>query len=239
MKTIEDIEKQLEKKVFGALKELDLLPAGYQPEVRLHGKSKDKKRTASFEKNWHPDTDCINIRFQGTPEQPRVDTHPEERGTEIRRYPREGPEQGVPADPTSPGAATASPNDSATPGPFVTDRLCDLIRALDRAESRPGYEFVALKWFRDTALPAEGFSWASDASTKQAILRDAIDRRLILTSRMPNPRSPQFPVTAIRLNRLMPGVKATLGGADDGASGFQPVPIRGENLSVTVLRDRR
>ena len=91
------------------------------------------------------------------------------------------------------------------------DPLSDLIRALDRAESRPGYEFVALKWFRDTVLPAEGFPWASDHSARQTVLRDAIDKRLILTSKMPNPRSLQFPVTAIRLNRLVPEVTGILG----------------------------
>lgn|SRR5487761_192625 len=224
MKTIKEIEEQFTELVVGALKDLHLLTEGYQPKVRLHGKSKDKKRTASFEKSWSQETDSIYIRFQRISGPSQANSHPE---------------QEAPAEPAAQSTATASPNDSATLGPVVTDRLYDLIRALDRAESRPGYEFVALKWFRDAALPAEGFSWASDASAKQAILRDAIDKRLILTSRMPNPRSPQFPVTAIRLNRLMPGVKAILGGPDDGASGFQPVPIRGENLSVTVLRDRR
>jgi hypothetical protein len=44
----------------------------------------------------------------------------------------------------------------------VEDRLSNLVRALDRAEGRPGYEFVALKWFRDTALVHEGLSWAAD-----------------------------------------------------------------------------
>ena len=98
------------------------------------------------------------------------------------------------------------------------DPLSDLIRALDRAESRPGYEFVALKWFRDTVLPAEGFPWASYHSARQTVLRDAIDKRLILTSKMPNPRSPQFPVTAIRLNRLVPEVMGILGSPEgDGA----------------------
>ena len=117
--------------------------------------------------------------------------------------------------------------------------LSDLIRALDRAESRPGYEFIALKWFRDTALISEGFSWSVDESVRHNVLRDAIDQRLILTHKVPNPKSPQFPVTAIRLNRLMPEVKAVLGTRDREIPDFRPVPIRGEGLSATVLRDRR
>ena len=216
MRTIKDVEVQVEEKFGEALKQLDLLPEGYQCSARLHGKSRDKKRTASFEKSWSPDTDSIHIRFERTPEQASTASQPGARGT-----------------------ATAPPSHAAQSGATITDPLSDLIQALVRAESRPGYNFVALKWFRDAALPAEGFSWASADSVRQNVLREAIDKRLILTSRVPNPRSPQFPVTAIRVNRLMPEVRAILGTRDEGLPDFQPVAIRGENLSVTVLRDRR
>ncbi len=114
----------------------------------------------------------------------------------------------------------------------------DLVQALDRAESRPGYQFIALKWFRDVALPGEGFDWAQSDSVRQNILREAIERRLILTSKVPNPKSPQFPVTAIRLNRLLPEIQAILGErASD--SDFSHADIRGEQLSATILRERR
>jgi hypothetical protein len=119
------------------------------------------------------------------------------------------------------------------------DRLADLLRALDRAESRPGYEFVSLKWFRDTAMSLEGPGWAADPLARHEALREAIDRRWILTSKVANPRPPNFPVTAIRLNHQMPDVIAVLGNRGGGALSFRPVPIRGEALSATVLRDRR
>lgn len=119
------------------------------------------------------------------------------------------------------------------------NRWSDLIRALDRAERRPGYEFVSLKWFRDTALLHEHFGWASDELARHDALQEAIDRRLILTSKVANPRSPRFPVTAIRLNRHMPEVNAALGSHADSIAAFRPVPIRGEALSATVLRERR
>jgi len=48
-----------------------------------------------------------------------------------------------------------------------------------------------------------------------------------------------FPVTAIRLNRSLPEVQTLLGAAADSPLGFQPVAIRGEALSATVLRERR
>ena len=121
----------------------------------------------------------------------------------------------------------------------ASDPLPELIRALDRAESRPGYDFIALKWFRDTALAGEGFAWVAVQSTRHEVLREAIDRRLILTHKVANPKSPQFPVTAIRLNRQMPEVEAVLGSKQAVTPGFRPVSLRGDPLSTTVLRDRR
>jgi hypothetical protein len=103
-------------------------------------------------------------------------------------------------------AAAASPKEANLIA--AEDRLADLVRALDRAEGRPGYEFVSLKWFRDTALVHDGYSWASDEFARHDLLREAIDRRWILTGKVANPRPPNFPVTAIRLNRQMPEVNA-------------------------------
>jgi len=140
-------------------------------------------------------------------------------------------EEGEEIEPASAKAPTSSePKD---------ERLSDLVRALDRAERRPGYEFVSLKWFRDAALAHEGFSWAADEFARHDVLREAIDKRWILTSKIPNPRPPHFPVTSIRLNRQMPEVNAVLGSSAGSPSIFRPVPIRGEALSATVLNDRR
>ncbi len=134
-------------------------------------------------------------------------------------------------------AAAASP-EAANPT-AAEDRLADLVRALERAEGRPGYEFVSLKWFRDNALVHEGLSWALDEFARHDVLREAIDRRWLLTSKIANPRPPHFPVTAIRLNRQMPEVNAALGIRTGSPPAFHPVTIRGPSLSTTVLRDRR
>lgn len=214
MRTIKEVEAQVEEKVSDALRELDVLPEGYCCRVRIRGKAKSKRQSASFENSWSPDRDSIQITFEAKSDQPQVTSQPAVRA-----------------------ASTSLPDPKLKSG-SVNDSVSDLIRALDRAESQPGYNFVALKWFRDTALPSEGFAWASPDSVRD-VLRDSIGKRLILTSKVPNPRSPQFPVTAIRLNRLMPEVKAILGIQDDGMSDFQPAPIRGESLSATVLRERR
>lgn len=216
MGTIKEVETKAEenKKVSDALRELGFLPEGYVYRVRILGESRKKRQSASFEKSWSPDRDSIQITFEARSDQPR-----------------EASQLGVRAASSPP----AAPKPKS--GTF-NDPVSDLIKALDRAESQPGYNFVALKWFRDTALPSEGFAWANAASIRD-VLRQCIDKRLILTSKVPNPRSPEFPVTAIRLNRLMPEVRAILGTEDEGMPDFQPVPIRGENLSATVLRERR
>ena len=216
MGTIKEVETKAEenKKVSDALRELGFLPEGYAYRVRIFGESRGKRRSASFEKSWSPDTDYIQIWFEAESDQPQETSQP---------------------------AASAASSPLTDPKPKrgnLNDPVSDLIKALHRAQSQPGYSFVALKWFRDTALPSEGFAWANAASIRD-VLSDCIDKRLILTSKQPNPRSPEFPVTAIRLNPLMPEVKAILGTEDEGMPDFQPVPIRGENLSATVLRERR
>lgn len=119
------------------------------------------------------------------------------------------------------------------------DPLADVIRSLDRAESTPGYDFVALKWFRDTFLLGEKLGWATSDAARQAAIREAIEKRLVLTSKVQNPKSPQFPVTVIRLNRLLPEVRTILCTGAEPDSGFDPVEIRGERLSATILRERR
>jgi hypothetical protein len=201
-----DVEFQIVQSISELLRNLAILPEGYQCEVHFFRGERKKRRDAAFEGNWDPKKDSIRIGF--SPMREKVET------------------------------AIAASFKMANPAP-VEDRLMDLVRALDRAEGRPGYEFVSLKWFRDTALAREGFAWAADETARHDVLREAIDRRWILTSKVPNPRPPNFPVTAIRLNRQLPEVNAALGSRTTSLPAFRPVPIRGESLSATVLRDRR
>jgi hypothetical protein len=114
----------------------------------------------------------------------------------------------------------------------------ELLRALDRAESTPGWSFVSLKKFRDEILPLENIPSIPSEVERQNVLRSAIDKRLILKKPVPNPKSPQFPVTSIRLNRLMPAVQEVLGHPKHNLD-FHPIHIKGEPLSATILRERR
>lgn len=211
MVTNADVELELARGISEVLCKIGsgILPEGYQCEVHFHRGNRKKRRDAEFAINWDPDADSIRISFSPIEE-------------EIETASSQGP--------SSPETENRGSGE---------DRLADLVRALDRAEGRPGYEFVSLKWFRDNALLHEGFCWAADESARHDALREAIDRRWILTSKVANPRPPNFPVTAIRLNRQMPQVIAALGGRAGSLPAFSPVPIRGEPLSTTVLRDRR
>jgi hypothetical protein len=87
----------------------------------------------------------------------------------------------------------------------------DFVRALHQAESEPQLSFVSLKWFRDTYLVKCGFSWAQDPDVPRRLIQDATEREVVLTSKVPNPKTPAFPVTSIHLNRSHPDVQRILG----------------------------
>ncbi|MBL8857155.1 MAG: hypothetical protein JNL28_01440 [Planctomycetes bacterium] len=94
------------------------------------------------------------------------------------------------------------------------DPLQDFLVALNEAESQPQLKFVSLKWFRDTYLPKTGYPWAQDLDIPRRLLEDATVRNLVLTSKVPNPKQPTFPVTSIYLNRDHPDVRRMLGLTD-------------------------
>ncbi|MEK7408175.1 MAG: hypothetical protein AAB225_24150 [Acidobacteriota bacterium] len=123
--------------------------------------------------------------------------------------------------------------------PRAEDPARDLMLALARAEQDPQLGFVSLKWFRDTYLPRQGHAWDVAPDARQRVLVEAINRGWILTSKVANPKNPQYPVTAIRVNRPLADVRRILDQEAGFASPFAPITIPGERLSETVLRERR
>jgi hypothetical protein len=122
----------------------------------------------------------------------------------------------------------------------ASDPLADIVFALSDAERDPRFrQFVALKTFRDQFLPERPWTWAQTPEGRDRALRQAIEQRLILKRQVPNPRSPEFPTTAISLNREHPQVSAVLAATQRERSPFHPVRIRGEELSATVIAERR
>jgi len=94
-------------------------------------------------------------------------------------------------------------------------------------------DFVSLKWFRDDVLPTRGFPWAQDPTERQTVMRDAIEAGYVLTSRVHNPHAPQYPTTTIRANRVKLASNSSA-----PPTRYNPVPVRGEPVSTTLLRDR-
>jgi hypothetical protein len=178
--------------------------------VSLTDKNGRKKRRDAAAINWSPESGEIRISFEA--DSPN-EILPEAPAPEVQQEAEM---------PLSVAASSA---------------LEDLVRSLDRAESKPAYDFVALKWFRDVVLP--GVRPEMSSEERNLVLREAIEKRLVLTNKVPNPKSPQFPVTALRLNRSLPETQAILGTHDTTSSEFQPVAIRGEAISTTILRERR
>lgn len=188
-----------------------LSPPGYRPVVELQENGRRKRRTASAE-NWSPETGEILISFS--------------RDDSIHRQSAvapAAPDKGTSMPPARTSEASASVR------PALESPVEELCRALEQVE-RQGLAFVALKRFRDTVLPATQYAWASDPDQRQAVLASAIEKGLIVTSRVPNPRS-AFPTTAIRLNRMPIRSQAE-------GQRYAPVRIQGEPLSTTILRDR-
>jgi hypothetical protein len=198
------------------------LPQNYQPQVSLLDENGRKKRSNAAASNWSPESGGrIEIWFEPMPQENKKTVLPEKEEQPI-----------VQPQHRSDGKLAT--------GAYVHPAEAELLKALDRAESRPGWSFVPLKKFRDEILPLEHCPSMRTDVEQHAMLRSAIEKRLVLVGKMPNPKSPQFPVTTIRLNRLMPEVKAVLQEHGDNADlSFRPVEILGEPLSTTILRERR
>lgn len=222
--TIEEFESRLKPSLEKSDALQPLVPSGYRVHVTLLDQNGRKKRRSASADTWSPTSGLIQISFEKESEDAA------DKGAVVSNAP-----QALRVE------SSDRPITGHDPDPqfAISDSLSDLIRCLDHAECRPGYTFVALKWFRDVALPASAPAWAQSDAVRSNVLRDAIERRIVLTGRIPNPKSPQFPVTTVKLNRLLPEVRSVLGPGDSIEEGFEPITIRGESLSATVLRERR
>jgi|SRR5271157_1646556 len=229
---IEEVESQISRNLSSGLSLKDSLdkvgyavPQKSHPRVTLSDSNGRKKKRNASADNWSPESGVIEIRLE-----PVIQEHkrlaPETRQSET-------PSRAQPEDLLK---------DIADSNSYLHPAEAELLRALDRAESKPGWNFVPLKKFRDDILPLEPRESIPSLRTEveqRHILQSVIDKRFVLVGKVPNPKSPQFPVTTIRLNRLMPQVKIALGQGGNPDLDFHPVEIRGEPLSATILRERR
>jgi len=112
----------------------------------------------------------------------------------------------------------------------MDNRVKELCTALAEAE-RGGHAFIALKWFRDSFLPRKSFRWNQHPDSRQEVLAEAIQRGVVMTSKIANPKTPAYPTTTIRLNRAEAGVP-------EEAHRFHPVAVQGE-AAAAVLEEER
>lgn len=188
-----------------------LAPPGYQAIVELCSENGRSKRRNACADTWSPEEDEVRIYFE------RLDDNAAPRQSRPSRIPMEHEFE----DDGDDGIATPSDLDA---------RVKELCAALAEAE-RGGHAFIALKWFRDSFLPRKAFRWNQHPESRQAVLAEAIQRGVVLTSKIANPKTPAYPTTTIRLNRAEAGVP-------EEAQRFHPVVVQGEPLSEEIQEER-
>ncbi len=187
-----------------------LAPPGYQAIVELCSENGRSKRRSALADTWSPEDDEVRIYFE------RIDGEdPAPRLAHVPRASRAAEEEGE--------EELASPAD-------LDARVKELCAALAEAE-RGGHAFIALKWFRDSFLPRKAFRWNQHPETRQTVLAEAIQRGVVITSKIANPKTPAYPITTIRLNRAEAGIP-------EEAQRFHPVEMQGEPVGVAIDEDR-
>jgi hypothetical protein len=190
-----------------------LAPPGYQAIVELCGENgRSKRRNASAEM-WSPEEDEVRIYFEradGSEDAPRTTRAPRAAAEHSFDEDDDGQEAVIPAD--------------------IDARVKELCAALAEAE-RGGHAFIALKWFRDSFLPRKAFRWNQNPESRQAVLAEAIQRGVVLTSKIANPKTPAYPTTTIRLNRAEAGIP-------DEAQRFHPVAVHGDSIAEAIEEER-
>lgn len=187
-----------------------LAPPGYQAIVELCSENGRSKRRNAMADSWSPEEDEVRIYFE------RVSEGEAPARTRAQRAPMARDEEEDLDEPLMPADMDA--------------RVKELCSALAEAE-RGGHAFIALKWFRDSFLPRKAFRWNQHPESRQSVLAEAIQRGVVLTSKIANPKTPAYPTTTIRLNRAEAGIA-------EEAQRFHPVSVQGESLALAIDEDR-
>jgi len=190
-----------------------LAPPGYQAIVELCSENGRSKRRNATAEDWSPEEDEVRIYFERMDDgEPAPRAVRSSRPIHEHRAEMEDEELDsvVPAD--------------------LDARVKELCAALAEAE-RGGHAFIALKWFRDSFLPRKAFRWNQNPESRQSVLAEAIQRGVVLTSKIANPKTPAYPTTTIRLNRAEAGIP-------EEAQRFHPVAIQGEPLAAVIEEER-
>jgi hypothetical protein len=207
-----------------------LAPPGYQAIVELCGENgRSKRRNASAE-SWSPEEDEVRIYFErigdgeALPRHERppraLANHDSNHGT--NHVADHSGDHGY-EDEGDDGQEAVIPAD-------LDARVKELCAALAEAE-RGGHAFIALKWFRDSFLPRKAFRWNQHPESRQAVLAEAIQRGVVVTSKIANPKTPAYPTTTIRLNRAEAGIP-------EEAQRFHPIQVHGDSIAEAIQEER-
>ena len=190
-----------------------LAPPGYQTIVELCSENGRSKRRNAMADAWSPEEDEVRIYFErddGAEPAPRA-----------ARAQRTAPAQGFEEEDDDQEAVLPADMDA---------RVKELCAALAEAE-RGGHAFIALKWFRDSFLPRKAYRWNQHPESRQAVLAEAIQRGVVITSKIANPKTPAYPTTTIRLNRAEAGMP-------EEAQRFHPVTSHGDSIAEAIEEER-
>jgi len=190
-----------------------LAPPGYQAIVELCSENGRSKRRDALADAWSPEFDEVRIYFE------RIE------GDEPAPRPVR-PAHGAHSDHQAANEDQAEPMLPAD----LDARVKELCTSLAEAE-RGGHAFIALKWFRDSFLPRKAFRWNQHPESRQSVLAEAIQRGVVVTSKIANPKTPAYPTTTIRLNRAEAGIP-------EETQRFQPIDVQGEPVAVTIDEER-
>jgi hypothetical protein len=190
-----------------------LAPPGYQVIVELCSENGRSKRRNASADTWSPEEDEVRIYFERADDSdPAPRTFRAPRAIADHHFDDEDDSQQglIPAD--------------------IDARVKELCAALAEAE-RGGHAFIALKWFRDSFLPRKAFRWNQQPESRQAVLAEAIQRGVVLTSKIANPKTPAYPTTTIRLNRAEAGIP-------EEAQRFHPVAVHDGSVAEAIEEER-
>jgi hypothetical protein len=190
-----------------------LAPPGYQAIVELCSENGRSKRRSASADSWSPEDDEVRIYFE------RIDG--EVSATMLNALGRASIPHVLGDGFEAEGSVAIADMDA---------RVKELCAALAEAE-RGGHAFIALKWFRDSFLPRKAFRWNQHPETRQAVLAEAIQRSVVLTSKIANPKTPAYPTTTIRLNRAEAGIP-------EENQRFHPIEMQGEPVAVAIDEER-
>ncbi|MGA7339056.1 MAG: hypothetical protein WBE72_04160 [Terracidiphilus sp.] len=190
-----------------------LAPPGYQAIVELCSENGRSKRRNASADSWSPEDDEVRIYFERTGDG----------GSAARSSRGQRAAANHLVDDEDEEQEALAPAD-------LDARVKELCAALAEAE-RGGHAFIALKWFRDSFLPRKAFRWNQHPETRQSVLAEAIQRGVVMTSKIANPKTPAYPTTTIRLNRAEAGIP-------EEAQRFHPVAVHGDAAAESLEEER-